>query len=397
MSVAGSVAGSAAGSKAGTAEAAVPAEVLAAIRAPFEALGATPIDPPMMQPLSLLLDLAGEAMRARLLVVQGEGGAELCLRPDFTIPVTRMHIAGGERQMRYVYEGKAFRAATAGLDRAREFLQIGLEAFGDGQEPGVDGEVAATAWRAAVAGGRSDLHLMLGDVALFGEFVGALGLAKPLAARLLRAFSRPRALQIELGRAQQPPREPRQGDRVSALIAGLPEAEATAVLEDIWALAGIAPVGGRSAGEIVHRLVQRAEHDSAPRLSEAEAGLLRAYLEISDRPKAALERIDALARSGGLKLDGALSAWSRRLETIAEAGVSGASMTLSTSFGRAFGYYDGFLFEILSTALGPDHSVAGGGRYDSLPARLGGQRASRGAVGCMVRPARAWAGAGDAA
>jgi len=380
---------------AGSVEVAAPAQVLAAIRAPFDDLGATPIDPPMMQPLSLLLDLAGEAMRARLLVVQGEGEAELCLRPDFTIPVTRMHIAAGAGHTRYVYEGKAFRAATAGSDRAREFLQIGLEAFGDGRDPAVDGEVAATAWRACVAGGRDDLHLMLGDVALFGAFVGALGLAEPLAARLRRAFSRPRALQFELGRAQQPPRDPRQGDRVSALIAGLPEAEATAVLEDIWALAGIAPVGGRSAGEIVHRLVQRAEHDSAPRLSEAEAGLLGAYLEISDRPKAALRRIADLAKRGGLKLDGALSDWSERLEVLAEAGVGEAAMTLSTSFGRAFGYYDGFLFEITSAALGAEHAVAGGGRYDSLPERLGGART--GAVGCMVRPARAWSGAGAAA
>src|SRR5271154_5031865 len=98
-------------------EAAVPAQVLAAIRAPFAALGAAPIDPPVIQPLSLLLDLAGEAMRARLLVVQGEGEAELCLRPDFTIPVTRLHIDAGEGRKRYVYEGKAFRAATAGSDR----------------------------------------------------------------------------------------------------------------------------------------------------------------------------------------------------------------------------------------------------------------------------------------
>jgi len=66
-------------------------------------------------------------------------------------------------------------------------------------------------------------------------------------------------------------------------------------------------------------------------------------------------------------------------------------MTLSTGFGRAFGYYDGFLFEVHSTALGDWASVAGGGRYDSLPARLGG-KANSGAVGCMVRPMRAWAG-----
>jgi ATP phosphoribosyltransferase regulatory subunit len=75
-------------------------------------------------------------------------------------------------------------------------------------------------------------------------------------------------------------------------------------------------------------------------------------------------------------------------------------MRLATGFGRAFGYYDGFLFEVRSAALGPDQPVAAGGRYDSLLTRLaaqsGGLRAAKaglgGAVGCMVRPWRAWAG-----
>ena len=160
-----------------------------------------------------------------------------------------------------------------------------------------------------------------------------------------------------------------------------------------WALAGIAPVGGRSAAEIVHRLTLRAELAAAPRLSDAEAGLLRDFLDISDRPKAALGRVEALARKGGFSLDIALGAWSRRLEAITQAGVAESAMTLSTGFGRAFGYYDGFLFEISAAALGPGRAVAGGGRYDSLPRRLGATDRG-GAVGCMVRPARAWAGGG---
>ena len=361
-------------------------------------LNAQLIDPPVLQPLSLLLDLAGEAMRARLLVVQSEGDEESCLRPDFTIPVTRVHIAGGAGPTRYVYEGKAFRVAPPESGRVREFLQIGLEAFGGAGDlidsAAIDGEIAAIAWQSASMGGRDDLSLMLGDVALFSAFVGALGLAEPLAVRLKRAFARPRALQLELSRAQQTARSERQGDRVSALIAGLPEPEATAVLEDIWALAGIAPVGGRSAAEIVHRLAQRAEQANAPRLTDAEAALVRDFLTIADQPRAALDRIEALACRGGINLDGALNAWSKRLEMILQSGVKEPAMTLAAGFGRAFGYYDGFLFEVRSAALGPDRAVAGGGRYDSLPGRLGGAGLG-GAVGCMVRPTRAWLDGGS--
>ncbi|MFV4649255.1 ATP phosphoribosyltransferase regulatory subunit, partial [Mycobacterium tuberculosis] len=66
------------------------------------------------------------------------------------------------------------------------------------------------------------------------------------------------------------------------------------------------------------------------------------------------------------------------------------TMRLSTAFARPFGYYDGFLFQVTSPTLGGDEAIAAGGRYDSLPARLGGVQ---GAVGCMVRPALAWRGA----
>lgn len=66
-------------------------------------------------------------------------------------------------------------------------------------------------------------------------------------------------------------------------------------------------------------------------------------------------------------------------------------MRFATALGHAFDYYDGLTFEIRSAALDPERSVAVGGRYDSLPSRLGGASGAR-AVGCVVRPWRAWAG-----
>jgi ATP phosphoribosyltransferase regulatory subunit len=373
-------------------EPAVPTEVLTAIRAPFAAAGAQAVDAPVIQPLGVLLDLAGEAMRARLFVVQGDGGEEVCLRPDFTIPIARAHLAEGGGAGRYTYEGKAFRVAPRGSRRAEEFLQLGVEIYGGTQATADDAEVAALAWRAAVAGGRGDLSLVLGDVALFSALIDALGLAEALAARLKRAFSHPRALYAELDRAQAPAPLPRQGDRLSALLSGLPEAEACAVLEDLWAIAGIQPVGGRKPAEIVHRLAERAATARAPRLTQAEVGLVERYLAIAETPRAALDAIAALAREGGLVLDGPLAAWAERLDALLGLGAPEDRMSLATGFGRAFSYYDGFLFEVRSPALGEDAPVAAGGRYDGLAEALGGTAGER-AVGCMVRPARAWTSA----
>jgi ATP phosphoribosyltransferase regulatory subunit len=153
----------------------VPAAALAAIREALGA-GAERVDAPILQPLGLLLDLAGEAMRARLFVVQAEGGSEACLRPDFTVAVARQHIARGEPAGRYFYEGPAFRASTR-ADQPEEFVQMGLELFAPADAPAVahDAEIAGLAWRAAAAGGREDLSLWLGDVGLFAAFIESLG------------------------------------------------------------------------------------------------------------------------------------------------------------------------------------------------------------------------------
>jgi ATP phosphoribosyltransferase regulatory subunit len=370
-------------------EIAAPEAVLEAIRAPFRETEASALDAPILQPLGLLLDLAGESLRERLFVVQG-GAEEEALRPDFTIPAVRAHIDSGRTMGRYYYDGHAFRVAPAGTARAEEFRQIGLEVFEAGDAVGADAEIAALAWRAAAAGGREDLTLLLGDVGLFGAFVDSLDLAAPLAARLKRAFSSPRRLWAEL-EPDDGETPARNGERLADLLSHLPESEGATVLEEIWAMAGIAPVGGRSAAEVIHRLAERAALARAPRLSAGQADLIRKFLAIADAPPAAFAAVALLGGPGRRGLETALAGWRRRLDALKAEGVPPARMRFSAAFGRSFGYYDGMLFEVRSAALPDDQPVAAGGRYDGLPARLGA-RVATGAVGCMVRPARAWSG-----
>jgi ATP phosphoribosyltransferase regulatory subunit len=385
-----------------------PPQALSAIRAPFLDKRATLTDVPVMQPLGLLLDLVGEGVRERLFTVQADGIEEACLRPDFTIPVARAHIVSGAASGRYLYEGKAFRVAPAGSDRPEEFLQIGLEVYEAGDAPSLDAEIAVLGWRAAEAGGRDDLSVRLGDIGLFSAFIRALDLAPSLSGRLQRAFLRPRELKALLERAESAPAGTAEADRLPLLLSTLPEDEAAGVLKEMWALAGIQPVGGRSAAEIVHRLAMRAEDGALPRLTPAQADLIHRYLAVADQPRQALDAVAALARETGSDLEGAVEAWWSRLQSLQAGGMGLDRMTLATSFGREFGYYDGFLFEVRSEALGPDAPVAAGGRYDSLLQRLtySGAMASPGvpyadlakraddarAVGCMVRPWRAFSG-----
>ena len=371
-------------------EISVPLSVMAAIRAPFEATGAVHIEPPVLQPLSLLLDLAGEVLRERLFVLQAEGGEALCLRPDFTIPIVRTHMALGKSGGRYRYEGSVFLVNGRGLDDPDEVRQIGLESFEASDPPVADADMAGLAWRSASAGGRDDLRLVFGDVGLFGGFLDALGLAEPLAGRLRRAFRQPRRLRAELDRAGEQTAQ-MQSSHLESLLTQMTEVEAGQVLQELWSLAGIQPVGGRPASEIVQRLAARSRSENAPSLSSEQAAQIERYIAIDAPPHEAIGAMTKLVGGGARALDSALGTWGERLTALEKQGVPADRMTLAAGFSRPFGYYDGVFFEVISEALGRDAPVAAGGRYDGLPSQLGAAERS-GALGCMVRPARAWSG-----
>ena len=237
--------------------------VLEAVRAPFSAYaartGAAWTDAPTLLPLSLLLDLAGEGMRARLFAAQAEGGVELALRPDFTVSLAHAFAASGAAsgaafgaagEGRWLYEGQAYRVAPPGSGRPSEFLQLGVEVFGSAADPAAeDAEVAALAWAAAAAGGRPDLSMLFGDVGLFAAFLQALGLPEGLRGRVSRTFAGGRSVVAELDRMAEgaPSRGrpvPGREVRLAALLTDLPETEAAAVLEELWRSAAATP--GRS-------------------------------------------------------------------------------------------------------------------------------------------------------
>ncbi|HEV2364289.1 MAG TPA: ATP phosphoribosyltransferase regulatory subunit [Caulobacteraceae bacterium] len=372
-------------------EGAVPAEVLAAIRAPLAAEAAQALRAPTVQPLDLYLDLSGEAMRERLFLVQGSGGEEACLRPDFTVAAAQAQIAAGPGARAFFYEGAAFRVAPPGSERAEEFLQIGLEAF-DGpanEAEAEDARLAALAWRSAAAGGRDDLTMVIGDASLLRAALTAIGAPAALANRLQRALGSPVRFAAELEAASQgEAAAAAAGAGLAALLAPLAEEAAAQVLQEIWTLAGVEPVGGRSPAEIVHRLAGRTEAAASPRLGRAGVELIARLVAISGAPQAAAAQIAALGAECP-PLRAAAEGWERRFRALEREGAPLERVRFDAGFGRAFGYYDGMLFEVRSAALGDDQPAAAGGRYDGLMRRLGAQREGR-AVGCSVRPGRAW-------
>jgi ATP phosphoribosyltransferase regulatory subunit len=118
--------------------------------------GAEEVEAAILQPAEELLDLYGEDIRARAFVTQDPLRGEMMLRPDFTVPVVRMHMEAGLDPARYCYLGEVFRRQEGATPRAREYLQVGFELFGGRDPAEADAEVFARclgAARPAPAGG----------------------------------------------------------------------------------------------------------------------------------------------------------------------------------------------------------------------------------------------------
>ena len=348
------------------------ADRLDALKALLASGGNRFAEPAVLQPAALFLELAGEDLRRRMFLTAGAGGDELCLRPDFTIPVCNMHLRGGsaDRPAGYAYLGPIFRQRA---DGPPESLQAGLERLGDADLEVADADVLARALEAVRLLGIARPQVRLGDEGLFTALIEALPLPQAWCRRLSAAFGDTARVLAALDRL-----EGRTGEAPAVPIAGaLADADpetARALVENMLAVAGLTPVGGRSPGEIADRLVEQAALAAGARLAPEAARILRGYLAIAAPLDRAADAVAAFAAGAGLDLSAALERFSRRTALIAERGVETGTIAFAGEFGRRLDYYTGFMFEIHDRsrpAASGNGQIVGGGRYDRLLQLMG--------------------------
>ncbi len=325
------------------------------------------IEPPVLQPAAPFLDTAGEEIRGRLFLTSDAAGAELCLRPDYTIPVCLAHLAppnpGAEAQ--YAYLGPVFRARAG---QSGELTQTGLESFGRRDIEAADAEILALALEAAEAAGSSALKVKIGDARVFDGVIHALGLPEVWLRRVRRGLAQGRPLESILNGGG------RGAVSQSGVLAALEKADhagAKALVEDLLSIAGIASVGGRSAGEIADRFLEQAAAGAESGVSAAQQATLRRFLAVTGDPDAAAVELRTLARDSELELGAALDSFEQRNGFLAARGLKLEEFTYSAAFVRDLDYYTGFVFEAVDATDPSARPAIGGGRYDGLARRLG--------------------------
>ncbi len=336
----------------------------------FAARGADRIDVPLLQPADPFLDIAGEDLRRRIFLTESDTGESLCLRPEFTIPVCRDHIAKrAATPQRYAYLGEVFRQRR---DGSSEFVQAGLEDLGDTDIARADARSVADAVALAqMAVPGAALGVTLGDQSVFEAVLASLGLPRGWQKRLARAFGSQAMIDAALADLAAPPQSRNLSGELNLIAASGDRAALAAFISGEMSDAGLSPNAGRTPDEIAGRLLEKFELQNL-RLPAAALAALKRFLGIHVALADAPAALRDFASGAGNGLGSAIDLFEARCAAIAAAGIDLSAIRYDAAFGRPLDYYTGLVFEI--AVPGAAQPLIGGGRYDKLLTLLGADK-----------------------
>jgi ATP phosphoribosyltransferase regulatory subunit len=352
-----------------------------AIEAALRRYAYAAIDPPILESPLPFLSRSGEDIRRQMYIFPDPGGREVCLRPELTIPVCRAYlrqfqaaapVKGAEHEARLSYFGPAFTYESTTEGRYRQFYQAGAEFIGAPAREAADAEILAAALDCLQAAGLKEPAVEIGDVDIRNAFIDNLPISERSKARIRRiALRNQKAARAPTVSTQDAAEATNEFSALASLLASVEPGQAEPLIREVFALADVRHVGGRTPEEIVERLTSRTAQQTEPISAEHIEGVT-ALLNIRAKPEAAFKAIHNHFKEFKIvAIEPVLERCETRLRYFAAYARKPASLQFNVGLRRGLEYYTGFMFEIFAkeaTALG---HVCGGGRYDNLLEGLG--------------------------
>src|SRR5579863_1065733 len=356
-----------------------------AIEATLRRYAYAPVNPPILESPLPFLNRSGEDIRRHMYIFPDPGGIEVCLRPELTIPVCRAYLrqlqaAGGdagksfEREARLCYFGPAFTYESANDRRYRQFYQAGAEFIGAPDRESADAEILAAALDALEAAGLKETRIEIGDVEIRTAFIDQLPVSERSKTRIRRiALRNQKDLRADaLGKAGTGASDAEsEFGELASLLAAVEPGKAELLIREVFALADVRHVGGRTPEEIIERLISRNAQQAEPVSAELMQGVMD-LLNVRAKPEAAFKQIREHFRKFRIgSIDRVLERCDKRLRYINAYRQQQPELQFNVGLRRGLEYYTGFLFEIYAKDFAEIGHVCGGGRYDNLLDGLG--------------------------
>lgn len=364
-----------------------------ACRRQFDLRGYERLETPYLEETELFLRKSGGELASRLCSFTDPAGYPVSLRPEFTAPVLRHVIEGGNLQglpLRIQYAGPVFRYAARddgeSLDEeSRQFTQVGAELIG-GAGPRADGEILAMAWEGVRALGVPAPLLVLGHVGLLWDLLRPFGLSERgrlfLVSRVDELRDGPDAVVVARARARGLGLLP-GGPASASGPADAGEPESLKLVESVLERTVREPIGrspgARSPGEIVARLARKITSLEDAVMFDDALELLGELATVRGELDDAMKKGRAVVRRRNSD-DAPFDQIVRTVGAVLDEGVPKDALRVDFGLARGIAYYTGMVFDLASGASGTPgptgglgSSLGGGGRYDGLPRALGAE------------------------
>jgi histidyl-tRNA synthetase len=306
------------------------------IRGAFERYGFVPLDTPAVEHLDTLLGL-GEEGTANLFRVESPEGEEIALRYDLTMPLARFVSESRDlpRPLRRYQVSSVWRADKPDPGRFREFIQFDIDTVGASSSL-ADAEILM-AMDEALRELEVSFRIRFSSRKILNSLMAWAKVPPGKAGHALRVLDKldkqgMEAVTLELG----PGRVDSSGDRIPGL--GLEQAS----IQAIQVFLGLPR-----------------EIESSPIAAIPRVRILDAVESLFAGVEGAAEGITELR-----EIDGYLTA----------CGIDEHRISVDLSIARGLDYYTGPVFEAILTDLPEIGAVFGGGRYDGLVEKFGGEK-----------------------
>ena len=355
-----------------------------AIEAALRRYAYAAINPPILESPTPFLSRSGEDIRRQMYIFPDPGGREVCLRPELTIPVCRAYlrqlqgaagVKGPEREARLSYFGPAFAYESTTEGRYRQFYQAGAEFIGAQAREAADAEILAAALDCLEAAGLADTAIEVADVDIRNAFIDNLPISERSKTRIRRMTlhhqKEPRNAAPASGQNSAGAEAPIEFGELGSLLASVEPGKAERLIREVFALADVRHVGGRTPEEIVERLTSRSVQQDEPISAELVQAVM-ALLNIRAEPEAAFKAIREHFRKFRIaSIEPILERCATRLRYFGAYRRSPPSLQFNVGLRRGLEYYTGLLFEVSAKNATQIGHVCGGGRYDNLLEGLG--------------------------
>ncbi|MBU92939.1 MAG: hypothetical protein CML88_05355 [Rhodobiaceae bacterium] len=359
----------------------------ASIREFFINKGYTFCNPAMTIPADIVMNFMGEDVRNRLLFTSSPGGDELCLRPDFTLPLAISYINNELQSNKFVYDGYAFRFPSIN-EKTRycpEFRQIGIENFGDKNKIDAEGDVISQAYEILSSFYDDHLEIKISDISMFYQLLDHLNIDTHLFNRFRRLYWRGLSAteikdsikKIINTRFDIKPRldliEEYKNNNLSSI----------AFIQKLAGSDDLSVFSGRQPDDIVKRYIDKSELSNNNAINDTVIEQITEFLSIKGNISKITQLLDNFQKKYHIDFAEGIENLENRIKILRKNQIPTDMIEFNATLSRKVEYYTGLVFEVRMRNKNKNEPIAIGGRYDKIFEQLGSKDPIP-AVGCSI-------------